>query len=107
MDIYTYVHYIFYINKLMKQENSKPSITISEESSFSAFFNATEEPKQKTQKKKETEEKEQMEIAVKISLDTKLRLQAILQHKQRQTGKFIALNRFINGILNEWIAENE
>ena len=48
-----------------------------------------------------------MEIAVKISMDTKLRLQAILQQKQRQTGKFVALNRFINGILNEWIAQNE
>ena len=91
----------------MKQENSTPSITISEDSSFSALFNASDNSVQKTQKKKESQEREQMEIAVKISMDTKLRLQAILQQKQRQTGKFIALNRFINGILNEWIAQNE
>ena len=91
----------------MKQDNSTPSITISEDSSFSALFNAPDNSVQITQKKKESHEREQMEIAVKISMDTKLRLQAILQQKQRQTGKFIALNRFINGILNEWIAQNE
>lgn len=91
----------------MKQDNSTPSISISEDSSFSALFNAPDNSVQKTQKKKESQEREQMEIAVKISMDTKLRLQAILQQKQRQTGKFIALNRFINGILNEWIAQNE
>lgn len=91
----------------MKQENKAPTISISEESSFSALFNEVENSQQKAQKKKENQEREQMEIAVKISMDTKLRLQAILQRKQRQTGKFIALNRFINGILNEWIAQNE
>jgi len=91
----------------MQQENNTPTISISEDSSFSALFNEAENSQQKTQKKKENKEREQMEIAVKISMDTKLRLQAILQQKQRQTGKFIALNRFINGILNEWIAQNE
>ena len=91
----------------MKQENNTPTISISEDSSFSALFNEAENSEQKSQKKKESQEREQMEIAVKISLDTKLRLQAILQQKQRQTGKFIALNRFINGILNDWIAQNE
>lgn len=91
----------------MQQENNTPTIFISEDSSFSALFNEAENSQQKTQKKKENREREQMEIAVKISMDTKLRLQAILQQKQRQTGKFIALNRFINGILNEWIAQNE
>ena len=91
----------------MKQENNTPTISISEDSSFSALFNTPDNSEQKGQKKKESQEREQMEIAVKISLDTKLRLQAILQQKQRQTGKFIALNRFINGILNDWIAQNE
>ena len=90
----------------MKEVNDTPAITISEDSSFSAFFNKTENDISQ-EKKKDKQKQEPMEIAVKISLDTKLRLQAILQKRQRESGKFIALNRFINGILNDWIAENE
>jgi hypothetical protein len=90
----------------MKGVNDTPAITISEDSSFSAFFNETENDISQ-EKKKDKQKQEPMEIAVKISLDTKLRLQAILQKRQRESGKFIALNRFINGILNDWIAENE
>lgn len=91
----------------MKEIKNAPAITISEDSSFSALFNESDNPEEKNDKKYSIPAKEQMEIAVKISLDTKLRLQAILQKKQRETGKFVALNRFINGILNEWIAQNE
>lgn len=91
----------------MKEIKNAPAITISEDSSFSALFNESDNPEEKNDKKNLIPAKEQMEIAVKISLDTKLRLQAILHKKQRETGKFVALNRFINGILNEWIAQNE
>lgn len=90
----------------MKEVNDTPAFTISEDSSFSAFFNETENDISQ-EKKKDKQKQEPMEIAVKISLDTKLRLQAILHKKQRESGKFIALNRFINGILNDWITENE
>ncbi len=90
----------------MKEVNDTPAFTISEDSSFSAFFNEAENNTSQ-EKKKDKQKQEPMEIAVKISMDTKLRLQAILQKRQRESGKFIALNRFINGILNDWIAENE
>lgn len=90
----------------MKEVNDRPAISISEESSFSSFFKDTENDICQ-ENKKDNQKKEPMEIAVKISLDTKLRLQAILHKRQRENGKFIALNRFINGILNKWIEENE
>lgn len=44
-----------------------------------------------------------LDVSVKISRKNKLLLQDILREKEKETGKFTAVNRFIDEILTEYL----
>ena len=46
---------------------------------------------------------EALDVSVKISRKNKLALQDMLRKKEKETGKFTALNRYIDDILTEYI----
>lgn len=60
-------------------------------------------PADKTHNTKANTDEALLDVSVKISRKNKLLLQDILRKKEKETGRFTAVNRFIDEILTEYL----